>query len=738
MNKKIIVFLVGLLLASLLFADGMIVIPPPHQPPTLSDPFPLEIKYHHVSVDIDGATATTNIDQVFINPTNYQLEGFYIFPIPEGVVLKDFSMFINGKETPAELLSADKARKIYEDIVRQMKDPALLEYSERNIFKVRIFPIEPHSEKRVTMSYHEILEKDNDTYEYVYPLNTEKFSSKLIESVTIEVEIKSDVELKNIYCPTHEIDLVRHGKTNAIVRYKEMNSKPDTDFKMYFDTNNSKLGLSLLSYQKPEEDGYFFLNVTPTLQIDESEIGEKDITFVLDVSGSMAGKKLKQAKRALNYCIENLNDGDRFDIIRFSTEAYALFDELTRISKKNRDKAFEFIDKLHSVGGTNIEEALTLALRPENKPDRPHFVIFLTDGKPTIGERNEDKLVEKIRKANNQNTRIFTFGIGDEINTHLLDKITEQTKSTRSYISPSEDIELKIAAFYDKVQFPVLTDVKLIYKDPIDVYQEYPQPIPDLFKGSNLTILGRYSGHGNTDIILRGKLKGEKQEYEFPVYFALNSEKHDFISPLWTSRRIGHLLDLIRLHGESEEIIDEITQLAREHGIVTPYTSFLILEDEEIRTANNEIADEFQTLGAGGDFLPELKMRSKIEYSDMTMKTSGRSVEVSKEFYGLNNAMNMQQTEQGKKRMDFEDEDGEITNLTTQVQNIQGRAVYQSGKFWVDSYLQERKSVKTMQIKFASDEYFEFLKNQPESAQFLALGQNVRFLLDGIYYEIIE
>lgn len=737
--KKLFVILSVLFLANLLSADGMIVIsPPPNIPRLQPDPFPLEVKYHHVNVEITEQAAITQIDQIFINPTSYQLEGFYIFPIPSGAVLNDFSMFINGKETSAELLDAKKAQEIYEDIVRQMRDPALLEYSERSIFKVRIFPIEPNSEKRVTMSYSQILEKDNETFEYIYPLNTEKFSAKPINDVRIEVEINSNAELKNIYSPSHQIDLVRKSDFKALISYEEMNSKPDTDFKLYFDTNSARLGMSLLSYKEKGEDGYFFLNVTPSLQIAENEINQKDITFVLDVSGSMAGEKLKQAKRALNYCIENLNEGDRFEIIRFSTEAYALFKNLTPISSETEKDAFEFIEKLHSVGGTNIEEALTLALQTENKPDRPHLIIFITDGKPTIGEREEDKLIGKISQANLQNTRIFTFGIGDEINTHLLDKITELTRSTRSYISPSEDIELKIAAFYDKVQSPILTDVKLIYQAPVEVYQEYPQPLPDLFRGSNLTVLGRYSQSGDSEIIIKGRLQGKEKQFHFPVSFARQNSKHDFIPPLWASRRIGHLLDLLRLHGESDELIDEITQLAREHGIVTPYTSFLILEDEETRVANNEINSEFQTLGGSSSFLPELKQRSQTEYEEMALKTSGRSVEISREFFGLNKAMNMQQTQQGKKRMDFVDAEGETTNLTQQVKNIQGRAVYQSGDFWVDSDLQDQKPDTTKTIKFASDKYFKLIKDKPESVQFLALGKNVRFLLDGVYYEIIE
>ncbi len=738
-----IIILSIIILPTFIFADGFIVIPPPHPRPPYPTPyhpeaFPLEVVYHHVEVDIDGQMATTHIDQSFYNPTNRQLEGYYLFPVPKGAVLKDFTIFINGKETPAELLDAKKAREIYEDIVRKMKDPALLEYNELGLFKVRIYPIEPHSEKKVTMSYSEILYEDNGTYEYVYPLNTEKFSAKPLKDVSINVTLESKDKLKNIYCLTHDVDIVRKDENHSIISYEEQNVTPDIDFKLYYDTSDSKLGLSLLSYRAHDEDGYFFLSATPALKFDKEDINEKDITFVLDVSGSMAGDKLKQAKKALIYCIENLNNKDRFEIIRFSTEAYALFKDLVPANKKNIEKAEEFIDKLHPIGGTNIEEALLLALSQETHPDRPHMIIFITDGKPTIGETDEDKLIKKIEKANGLSKRIFTFGIGNEINTHLLDKITEFTKATRSYIAPSEDIEIKISHFYDKVQSPVLTDVKITYKNPIEVYQTYPQMLPDIFKGSNITILGRYQNHGDCEIVLSGKLKGVVKKYKYPVLFHKDNEKNNFIPPLWASRRIGYLLDLTRLHGESEELIEEITELARTHGIVTPYTSYLIMEDEEIRTVRADMPAEFQTLGAFGNEYSDTKKQYREEFESMKTKSGRISVQVSREFYSLNNAVNFAQTQQGKARLEYQDKSGEYSNLTSQVKNIQGRAIYQSGEFWIDSQLQIEKHAKKIRIQFASKEYFSLLKNNREAAQFLALGQNVRFHLNSTFYEIYE
>lgn len=723
-------FLFSTFFSQSIFADGFIVIPRPNP---LPNPFPLEVVYHKVEVKIDGQTAVTKIDQSFYNPSNYQLEGFYIFPIPKGAVIKNFTMDINGKETKAELLDSDKARKIYEDIVRQMRDPALLEYSEQNIFKLRIFPIEPRSEKKISISYTQVLESDNNLFEYVYPLNTEKFSAKPLKNVSVKIDLKSNEKIKNIYCPTHEVDIVNKNDNHSIISYEDENIKPDIDFKLYFSKNASSVGLSLFSYQTEKNDGYFLLSASPSIEIENNNIENKDITFILDVSGSMSGEKLEQAKKALLYCINNLNAGDHFNVIRFSTEAYSLFNSLERADKQNINEAKRFIDDLQAIGGTNIEEAFNLAFKNYKESNRPHFVVFLTDGKPTIGEMNDEKLVKRILNANKDKSRIFTFGIGEEINTHLLDKLTDATNAWRTYVSNDEDIEIKVSNFYDKIQSPVLSDLKL-YFDNIEVYQTYPKNLPDLFKGSNLLVFGRYKGNGNAKITLSGKLNGKQKEFSLRENFDSTNDEYNFIPPLWASRRIGHLLDLIRLNGDDKELVDEVTSLAREHGIITPYTSYLIMEDEEIRTRGGRLVDGFQTIPPA----PELKKENEADYFRMKDKSGRGSVEVSEEFQSLNSASNFKQTQQGNERMAYTDSKGNKQNLSQQVRTVLGRAVYQQDEFWVDSELQKRETKNVKRIQFNSEDYFTLLNKEPETAQFLALGQNVRFYHKNVFYEVYE
>src|ERR1035437_6458999 len=383
-------------------ADGFIVVDPAHwrpgprprpmPPPWPHQPYdfaPLEVTYDHVNVKIDDQIATTSVDQEFYNPNSQQLEGTYLFPVPKGAQINKFAMDIGGKQVEAELLPADKARRIYEDIVRKLKDPALLEYADRDVFKVRIFPIEPNSKKRLTLSYTQVLKSDAGLVSYVYPLNTEKFSAKPIKNVSVKVELQTKRPLKSIYSPSHSVEIKRHGADRATAGFEATDVKPDTDFALYFAPEKDELGVNLLTHRQNDEHGYFLLLASPGVDVKEKQVAMKDIAFVLDTSSSMAGKKLAQAKKALQFCVENLNDGDRFEIIRFSTEVEPLFNGLVSASKANRAKANDFIKDLKPIGGTAIDDALRKALdlhmNIDKTPGYPLVVIFLTDGRPKIG-----------------------------------------------------------------------------------------------------------------------------------------------------------------------------------------------------------------------------------------------------------------------------------------------------------------------------------------------------------------
>src|SRR6266704_614379 len=548
MNKKLVLVIAGCLLGLLPCArgDGFIVIERPIWVPPGHFPFaPLEVSSHHVEVKIDGQVAVTSIDQEFYNPNDQRLEGTYMFPVPKGAHIDKFSMEIGGKMVDAELLPAEKARQIYEDIVRKMRDPALLEYAGRDLFKVRVFPIEPRSRKPIKISYTELLRSDTGTVTYSYPLSTEKFSAQPINSLSVKVEVKSEQPLASIYSPSHKVEIKRDGANRAVIGYESKDERPDTDFQLVYSSEARDVGLSLLSHKPDADDGYFLLLAAPTVA-KEATPAPKDIVFVVDTSGSMAGAKLNQAKKALEFCVENLNAEDRFEIVRFSTEAEPLFGKLVDADSEHRKRASNFIADLKPIGGTAISDALQSALKARTeKTDRPFVIIFLTDGLPTVGTRNPDEIVAEVKKAGN--ARIFSFGIGSDVNTQLLDQIAEGTRAFSQYVLANEDLEVKVSNFYTRIKEPALTNLRLEFSGGVRTSKMYPAELPDLFKGDQLVVTGRYTGSGEVEAKLTGIANGREQTFTYKVRFDDRNSTHEFVPRLWATRRVGFLLDEIRM-----------------------------------------------------------------------------------------------------------------------------------------------------------------------------------------------
>jgi Ca-activated chloride channel family protein len=711
---------------------------------------PLAVNHHRVNVEINDLTATTSIDQEFHNPNNARLEGTYVFPLPTGAHIDKFSMDIDGTMTEAELLPADKARSLYEDIVRRMKDPALLEYVGRDAFKVRIFPIEPRSNKRIKITYTQLLKDEGGLVEYLYPLNTEKFSSSLIRDVSVRVAVHTKTPLKTLYCPTHETEIKRHDDRSAVIGFEAREVRPDTDFKLVFSRTPNPLGVDLLCARQPgEKDGHFLLLASPGLTA-PAAVQPKDICFVLDTSGSMAGGKLDQAKKALRFCLANLNPEDRFEVIRFATEAEGRFKELVAADADHLAKANAMVDSLKPIGGTAIGDALrqALALRQPGGT-RPYLVIFLTDGLPTVGETREDPLVEMVRKDNSAATRIFSFGIGDDVNTHLLDRIATETRAISQYVSPKEDLEVKLSNFYSKIKEPVFSNLKLAFTNPdIQITQLQPGTLPDLFNGDMLVVFGRYTGAGAAAVKISGTFNGEARAFTADVTFADSAAGNDYIPQLWATRRVGWLLDEIRLRGESAELIEETTRLARQYGIVTPYTAYLILEDERKRGVPvaqrnmRELETDAVVLRQAKTRMDSLDREAKAEEARSGRTATGNAMSLGglKDQRAAVPAAAPVQAELAKQDASRDRNLGyrnaQTQNYATQARNLNGRAFYQNGPVWTDSTAQARPNLKQVNVAFNSEAYFALLKQHPAASQWLSLGNNLDLVLGDTLYQI--
>ena len=663
-----------------------------------------------------------------------------MFPVPKGAHIDKFSMEIGGKSVDAELLPADKARGIYEDIVRKMRDPALLEYAGRDLFKVRIFPIEPRSRKPIKISYTELLRSDAGTVTYLYPLSTEKFSARPIKNLSVKIELKSAEPLASIYSPSHKVEIKRDGPNRAVIGYEGKDEKPDTDFQLVYSSDTRDVGLRLITYKPDGEDGYFLLLAAPTLG-NETKPAPKDVVFVVDTSGSMAGAKLQQAQKALRFCVENLNADDRFEIVRFSTEAEPLFHELVLADSDHRKRANGFVDDFKPIGGTAIADALQSALkvRPD-KSDRPFVVIFLTDGLPTVGTRNPEEIVANIKKATG--VRIFSFGIGSDVNTQLLDQIAEGSRAFSQYVLANEDLELKVSNFYTRIKEPALTNLRLDLSGGVRTSKMYPSDLPDLFKGDQLVVAGRYSGAGDVEGKLTGNVGGREQAFTYKLHFDDRKTTDDYVPRLWATRRVGFLLDEIRIHGETAELRDETTELARKYGIVTPYTAYLIVEDEDRRRV--PMADRsMQSMSADAATRAEVAkawtgFKDKKEGEDGVANARSQNAFKFAQQAPASIAAGSSESLRGFAAAAPAETPAtaRLSQYTQQSRYVNGRAFFQNGNQWIDSNAQN--TAKRQRVQFNSEEYFNLLTKHPEAGPWLALGQNVVLTLDDTVYEIAE
>jgi Ca-activated chloride channel family protein len=540
----------------------------------------MAIKSQRVDIRIREGVATAKIEQTFKNSVDRDLEAVYVFPLPPGAAISDFGMWIGGKRVSGELVEKQKARGIYEDIVRRMRDPGLLEYMSGELLRVSVYPVPRNGEQKIEVEYSQQLGFESGLYKFTYPLKTGDRASRTLEDFTVSARIVSTVPIKTIYSPTHKVGITRKGENEAVLGFEEDKSLLDRDFELYYGVSKQAFGLNLLTHAAEGKDGFFMLMLAPAVEPPKGEVIRRDALFVFDTSGSMSGEKIKQAREALKYCVNRLNEGDRFNIVRFSTDVETWQGKPVEVSEANRKSALEFVEKFEARGGTDINGALAAALASPVEKGRPRVVVFLTDGKPTVGTTDVQSILDSVRKVREGDTRIFAFGVGYDVNTRLLDQVSGTHGGVSQYVEPKEDIEIKVSGFYDKISHPVLAKPKVTISG-VTARELHPGELADLFAGNQITIFGRYKGAGKSTIGLVGEVNGKTQEYSFDGEFAARNPENAFIPRLWATRRVGYLLEQIRLHGEEKELKEEVIALSKEYAIMTPYTSYLVLETDK-------------------------------------------------------------------------------------------------------------------------------------------------------------
>src|SRR5689334_2499616 len=568
-----------------------IIVPGPCQRcperPQVALPRALPIKSIKIDTKISSQVATTHVEQVFRNDTNVTLEGTYLFPIPESASIAEFAIWDGDRRLVGEVRSREEARRIYDEIVRRQRDPGLLEYAGKDLFQASIFPILPHSDKKLEITYTQVVRAEGGTVSYRYPLGTGRQLTQ-IGSVAGRVEVESKEPLRNVYSPTHAIDVKHSSDRRSVVSFESPSGKEPQDFQLFYTISKEDFGLTLLTHREAGTQGYFLLMISPKDDWSEQEYSAKDVVFVVDTSGSMAEEgKMEKARAALLYGVRILRPQDRFNISSFAGEEHLMEAGLIAADESGRARGETFVKKLKPVGGTNINGSLLASLKQfsETDRDRPKMLVFMTDGLPTVDETNVPKILDNVRKASRPGVRLFTFGVGYDVNTALLDKLASENGGVADYVEPKEDLEVKVSNFFSKVNYPVLTDLQLdMGGAQTDLV--YPRGIPDVFRGSQVTLIGRYSNADDLSSVqlkLSGKSGGVTRSYTYTnLSFPLRSDANDYLPRLWATRRVGWLMEQVRSNGEQKELRDEIVDLGTRYGIVTPYTSYLALEDARV------------------------------------------------------------------------------------------------------------------------------------------------------------
>ncbi len=726
------VFFSCLVLALSAFAQGRIIISHPE--------FKLPdkgVKLQNVDarVDLKNGVANVTLEQEFRNQSSFNLEGEYLLSLQPGAQVYDFHLYIDGKKTQGQILDAAEARKVYNDIVRRMRDPALMEYAGYGLFKTHIFPIAAGQDRKIEVAYSEIIQKQSGTFSFELPIRQSGEGS--LEKFHLIINLQAEGPIANIYSPTHDISVDRKGDRNATISVEQTNMAGDKNFVLYYSLGNQEINGTLLTFRpRTDQDGYFLLLASPQVgELDQPPIPQ-DVIFVIDVSGSMQGEKIEQAKGALKFCVNALSEKDRFDIVNFSSSIQNFQEKLDYAGKERKENATYFIEKMRASGGTNLNEALLRGLQlAEANKERMTTLILLTDGLPTEGQTDVTRILGNIRQENKNEIRIFCFGVGYDVNTFLLDKMSRENHGSVTYIKPGENLEKSISGFFAKITEPVLTNPQIKF-DTSNLYDIYPQTLPDIFKDDRVAVFGRYRNPGDLKITLQGNQAGHPKKFSYSFKLEQRNRENEFISKLWANRKVDHLLDQIRFNGENPELVESIKKLGLEFGIVTPYTSYLVTEEKkELAFVQNQIA-------RGSTNTTILRLESARELRDQKAGEDEESVGSSVFYDALISQSMPAATSSGKgavmssrirKKMATADKPSEMIMT---IRRIGTKTFRLQEGIWREVGLENKSGSKKSIIAF-SDDYFKLGEQEPEIQKIFSLGERVQFEWNDTIYEVV-
>ncbi|MCP3915224.1 MAG: VWA domain-containing protein [bacterium] len=565
---------------------------------------PISIERVTASVEILEQAARTTLDVHLHNMSAHRAEAVVLLPVPAHAAITGVDFQGTASEPTARLLPRDEARRTYDDIVRRVKDPALLEFAGYNLVRSSVFPVEGQSRQRVRITYEHVLTADGERVDYVLP-RSESLAVQVPWDVSVKLRTKSKVSM--VYSPTHDLETLARDVHGARVRIAASSSRNPGPFRLSYLLDKGGVTASLLAYPDPEVGGgYFLLMAGPPSDVRRSQRLLRDVTVVLDRSGSMAGPQMDQLKATASQILEGLDDGEAFNIIDYSSQVASF---AARSVIKNRETTLQaraYVNSIKPSGGTNIHDAILEALRQEPRPGMLPIVLFVTDGLPTVGRTSEVEIRERVEKGNPHGKRVFTFGVGNDVNVPLLDRLSDVTRATSTYVLPGEDVEVKVAQVFRRLYGPVLADLTLGALDAGGVpstrivRELMPGHLPDLFEGDQLVVLGQYRKNEPLDFRLKGNFLGETRTFAFRFELGGATTRNAFVPRLWATRKIAFLVDQIRQAGAAatgqplavghnifsdprlRELSQEILRLSTKFGVLSEYTAFLATEGTDL------------------------------------------------------------------------------------------------------------------------------------------------------------
>jgi len=526
-----------------------------------------------VQVTVTGRVARVTVEEWFRNRGPIMDEGSYLYPLPGEAVFSDFSLWQGDRELKGEMMDATQARSVYESIVRRKRDPALIELAGHGLLRARVFPINPGETRKITLRYTQVLDHVGDAWRFRFA------SGPGAAPRSFHMTVDSADRVSSPYSPTHHVTTSRQGDRLDVTL---ADSSWSGDLELLLPLTRRLVGVSLLAHQPAgEADGYFMALLAPGQATDASRV-RRDLVAVLDISGSMSGEKMEQARAALLQLLHTLHAGDRFRLVAFSSAVRREAPDWSDATPESLHRAEDWVRSLGAEGGTNIAGALSEAFAARPAEGALGVVVFLTDGLPTVGDTDPERIADEAERQRGP-FRVFSFGIGYDVNTYLLDRLTERARGTSEYIQPGADIERAVGSLAAKIASPVMTDLALS-GDGAELYDLQPASLPDLFSGDEIVLFGRYRGsaRGGWSITLTGRRNGHEERFTASAPTGETNFANAYVRQLWAARKAGALARDIRLHGQTPEFMAALKDLALRYGILTDYTAYLVQEPNQV------------------------------------------------------------------------------------------------------------------------------------------------------------